>query len=238
MASYDLGLTPSQRSEASQTRNLLILDLPDDPRIDAIRLATAGHAPLAKVDKRHWALWICPILIQAAPFQDVFWLDCDVLVLRGLQELFARLDEGPVFTPENNAPSKTANPPHLYDLLPIARPFDRNYPVVNAGVSGWRKGRDDAALAAYVHPVEVAAHDPEVMAAIAWHDQGALIWAIQSLGLEHRVLDSPLWNLCIRQVHIPAELLRWDEDLCDRLRIALPEVRLLHWNGTAPPWKR
>jgi hypothetical protein len=75
------------------------------------------------------------------------------------------------------------------------------------------------------------------MQSIAWHDQGALIWAIQSLGLQDRVLESPLWNLCVDHVQIPPELLTWDAGLCDRLRKALPQVRLLHWNGSAPPWK-
>ena len=72
--------------------------------------------------------------------------------------------------------------------------------------------------------------------AIPWHDQGALIWAIQSLGLEDRVLESPLWNLCMDHVDVPAEMLRWNQDLCTRLRSALPDVRLLHWNGRLTPW--
>jgi len=237
VACFDLGLTQSQRAEALQTRELLILDVPNDPRIEAIKRATADQAPLAKPNKRIWPLWICPMLIEAAPFRDVFWIDCDIVVLRGLEDLFARLEQGPVFTPENKAPDLTPNSPRLYELMPLARPFDRRHPVVNGGVSGWRRGRDDAALAAYMHPVETAARDPEVMRAISWHDQGALIWAIQSLGLEGRVLDSPLWNLCIDHVQLSAELLQWDAGLCDRLRTALPEVRLLHWNGAAPPWK-
>lgn len=238
VACFDVGLTPAQRAEAGNLANLAILDVPDDPRIAAIKRATAKKALLAKPDKRIWPLWICPMLIAAAPFRDVFWLDCDILVLRGLDELFAHLEEGPVFTPENKAPDKTPNPLRLYDLLPIARAFNPRRPVVNGGVSGWRKGRDDAALTAYAYPVEMAASDPEVMDAIAWHDQGALIWAIQSLGLEDRVLNSPLWNLCIDHVQIPDGLLAWDAGLCDRLRSALPDVRLLHWNGTTPLWKR
>ena len=56
VACYDVGLTPSQRSEASLKRNLWILDLPDDPRIGAIKRATDSQAPLAKVNKRHWPL--------------------------------------------------------------------------------------------------------------------------------------------------------------------------------------
>ncbi len=190
-----------------------------------------------KPDKRIWPLWICPLLIRAAPFEEVFWLDTDLLVLRGLDELFGFLDEGPVFTPENKAPELTANPPRLYELMPIARAFDCGRPMVNGGVSGWRRGRDDEALEAYIRPVAAAARDPEVMDSIAWHDQGALIWAIQSLGLEGRVLGSPQWNLCVDHVDVPPEAMGWDEGLCGRLRSLLPGVRLLHWNGRPAPWR-
>jgi hypothetical protein len=236
VACYDVGLTREQRIVAAGTANLVILDLPDDPLIAAIQRATQDCAPLMKPGKRIWCLWICPLLIRAAPFQEVFWLDCDILVLRGLEELFEKLAEGPVFTPENKAPEMTANSAQLYELLPIARDFDPRVPVVNGGVSGWRRGRDDAALEAYIRPVAAAALDPAVMSAISWHDQGALIWAIQSLGLQQRVAALPLWNLCVDHVHLAAEIMAWDANLCERLRGALPDVRLLHWNGRKAPW--
>lgn len=236
VVSYDIGLTAEQRSSANRLSNLQVLDLPDDPLIAALIEATRDATPLAKPGKRIWPLWICPLLIRAAPLDEVFWLDCDLVVLRGLGELFAMLDDGPVFTPENNAPEATPNHPKLYDLLPIHRPFDRHVPVVNGGVSGWRRGRDDAALDAYILPVAAAAHDPRVRDAISWHDQGALIWAIQSLGLEHRMLSTSLYNLCVNNVDVPVEMLKWDDGLLERLRVALPDVRILHWNGRKAPW--
>lgn len=236
VACFDIGLTDAQRRQAVDLTDLEILPLPDEPLIAELQEATRRCAPLMKPGKRIWPLWICPLLIRTAPFEEVFWLDCDLLVLRGLDEMFGFLDQGPVFTPENKAPERTPNPPRLYELMPIGRPFDPVIPTVNGGVSGWRRGRDEAALEAYIRPVAAAARDPEVMDSISWHDQGALIWAIQSLGLEDRVLASPLWNFCVDRVRAPDLDLSWDEDLCDRLRAALPEVRLLHWNGSVAPW--
>ena len=81
---------------------------------------------------------------------------------------------------------------------------------MNAGVSGWRHGRDDSALDAYIRPIAAAACDPAVMNAISWHDQGALIWAIQSLGLEDRVLGSSRWNLCVDHVQLAPQIMKWD----------------------------
>ncbi|HTD33120.1 MAG TPA: hypothetical protein VK665_05650 [Candidatus Elarobacter sp.] len=233
---YDAGLSADQRAEAEHIAGLRILDLPDDPLVAELVAMSDDSAPLAKANKRIWPLWICPLLLRDAPARDVIWIDCDVAVLRGLDELFAMLEDGPVFTPENNAPSLTPNPRRLYELLPIARTFDPAVPVVNGGVSAWRHGRDDGALDAYLRPVAAAARDRAVRDAIAWHDQGALIWAIQSLGLEQRVLSSPLWNLCVAHAGLDARTLAWDDGLVERLRAALPEVRLLHWNGHPVPW--
>ncbi len=233
---YDAGLTPDQRERARGIPKLHVVDLPDDPLIAQLIAATSAAAALAKPGKRIWPLWICPLLIRAAPARDVFWLDCDLLVLRGLDELFAMLDDGPVFTPENLAPHLGRNSPRLYELLPIARAFNPAVPVVNAGVSGWRRGRDDEALEAYIRPIAAAASHAGVLGAIAWHDQGALIWAIQSRGLEHRVLESHRWNFAVANARVPDAVLAWDHGLLGRLRAWLPDVALLHWNGLAPPW--
>lgn len=233
---FDAGLRPEQRAAASRLPDLEVLVLPDDPLISALAEASANCRPLAKPSKRIWPLWICPLLIRAAPLDDVVWLDCDIVVLRGLDVLFDMLDIGPVFTPENLAPEVTPNPPELYRLLPIDRSFDPRVPTVNGGVSAWRRGRDDAALDAYLRPVAAAAIDPAVRDAISWHDQGALIWAIQSLGLEDHVMDTTAWNLSVANAGLASEVLRWDGGLVDRLRTALPDVNLLHWNGRPTPW--
>ena len=233
---YDAGLSAAQRDHATRRPNLEVLDLPGDPLIAELISATRDDAPLAKPGKRIWPLWIRPLLIRAAPLTDLLWLDCDLVVLRDLGGLFAMLDDGPVFTPENKAPEMTPNRSSLYRHLPIERPFDPDVPVVNGGVSGWRRGRDDAVLDAYILPVAAAARDRAVRDAISWHDQGALIWAIQSVGIEGRVLRTPMWNLCVDDAGVLDETLSWDDGLLERLRAALPEVKLLHWNGRPTPW--
>lgn len=233
---YDAGLTAAQRDDAGRRQDLRVLDLPDDPLIAELVTGTRDSPPLLKPGKRIWPLWICPLLIRAAPLKEMFWLDCDLIVLRGLDELFAMLEYGPVFTPENKAPELTANSPQLYERLPIQRQFDSHVPAVNGGVSGWRRGRDDDVLDAYIAPVAAAARDQSVRDAIAWHDQGALIWAIQSMGLEHRVLQTPMWNLCVDRAPVAAETLVWDDGVVERLRAALPDVKILHWNGRKAPW--
>ena len=129
VACYDVGLTPDQMRQAGRHSNLQILPLPNDPLITRIKAAMSQEQPLAKPGKRVWPLWICPILIKHAPFRDVIWMDCDLLVLRNLSDLFESIAVGPIFTPENKAPQVTPNHPELYELLPIRRSFDPLLPT-------------------------------------------------------------------------------------------------------------
>jgi hypothetical protein len=237
VACYDLGLTDSQRRMAASFDGLMLLPLPNTPLLHRIRDVMGNSPALAKVHKRVWPLWICPILIREAPFRDVFWMDCDLVVLRNLELLFAALEDGPVFTPENKAPAATPNKTRLYELLPISRHFDPLQPTVNAGVSGWRKGRDAEALDAYLLPVARATDNAEVRAAISWHDQGALIWAIQSLGLEQHVFTSNIWNLCVDNSPVAGRTIPWDGAFLETLRREVPDANVLHWNGCSPPWR-
>jgi hypothetical protein len=236
VACYDLGCTVQQREMAANLDNLCFMPLPDDPLLDRIRVVMGAAAPLQKPNKRVWPLWICPLLIKHAPFRNVIWMDCDLVVLRNLSDLFDSLVSGPVFTPENKAPQLTANRPELYSLLPIQRSFDPERPAINAGVSAWRKDRDAQAIDAYLFPVRRAVEDPAVRSAISWHDQGALIWAIQACGLEHRVAGSSKWNLCVDNTDIAAKPVAWDHEFLDAVRRRVPEANILHWNGRPPPW--
>jgi SAM-dependent methyltransferase len=234
---FDLGITDEQKDLATRSYpELLILPVPETADIAAVREAFGDSGALAKPGKRVWPLWACPFLIAASPFKRVFWIDSDIVILRDLRGLFALLEDGPVFTPENFAPEATPNKPELYELLPIRRAFNPKEPTVNAGVSGWDLERDQNAIEAYMLPVRKACADPRVAQAISWHDQGALIWAIQNTGLEHRVAKSWKWNLCVKHTRAIKGPYDWNEGVIDTLRRDAPEANLLHWNGHAVPW--
>lgn len=233
---FDIGLSDEQRQWSRRHLQFLeIRELPSDRDIDTIRRAPEDPA-LAKPGKRHWPLWICPFLIKASPFQRTFWIDADVVVLRNLEGLFRMLDEGPVFTLENLAPEATPNKAQLYHLLPIARTFETNRPTLNGGVSGWDLERDKAVLRGYMYPIRRAFENPDIKAAISWHDQGALIWSVQRFGLEHRVTDDKTWNCCVRHTPAYQRTFSWDEEGLAEIRATVQDVNLLHWNGVAVPW--
>lgn len=232
---YDIGLTARQRRRAAELEGLTVLPVPSTPEIELVR-AARPDAPIAKQGKREWPIWICPFLIAESRLRRALWIDCDAVVLRDLGELFAMLDEGPVFTPENFAPEVTPNAPELYDLLPIERDFDPSLPVVNAGVSGWDLERDANCLDAYRLAARRAFEDPRIKEAISWWDQGCLVWAIQATGSEGRVVETNRWNLCAKGTRAEGRRYRWGPGVLDELRRDVPEAAILHWNGLPVPW--
>jgi hypothetical protein len=237
MVCFDAGLTERQKALSADTcPGLQILPLPEAGLVATIRRVFEAAPPLRKSHKRVWPLWVCPVLIAAAPFKRVFWLDCDIAVLRNLDQLFQLLDYGPVFTPENHALGATPNKPELYQLLPITHGFDPLEPRVNAGVSGWDLDRDKEILDAYIYPIDRACKDAKVREAIAWHDQGALIWAIQKTGMEHRVLKTTRWNLCAIHTKLVQQPVAWNDDFLANVRAQVPDADLIHWNGVSVPW--
>jgi hypothetical protein len=239
IACFDLGLDAATVARLrAGNPSLEVVPMPDDEDMRAVRQAFGSAGPTGKPGKRVWPIWACPFLIRASPFQRTFWIDADIVVLRNLHGLVSMLDDGPVLTPENFAPKVTPNKAALYRLLPISRRFDPLEPRLNAGVSGWDAARDAdrALLDGYMHAVRRACRDPRIAEAISWWDQGALIWAVQSCGLEHRVATTNAWNLCIRNSRAMGASFGWDAGTLDRLRELVPDANLLHWNGTPVPW--
>lgn len=226
---FDGGLTERQKDWAREFMpGCSVRPIPETREVRLIRRALKGTSENLTEE---WLLWVCPFLIASSPFQRTLWLDSDLVVLRRLGHLFQFLSDGPVFTPENHNPPDTPNPPDLYELLPIERPFERTVPLVNGGVSGWDLERDAELLRWYCHPVLEAARNPRIRASIKWHDQGSLIWAIQKTGHEHRVLDSVAWNLCAEWIDDPMKPYSPGARLLDILREDYPGTNLVHWNG-------
>lgn len=234
---FDVGLTDAQKdSIAHNYPDLRVLAVPDTEEVRQVITAFQEMEPVGKPGKRVWPLWLCPFLIAACPFRRVIWMDCDLVILRHLDRLFDLLEQGPVFTPENLAPERTPNKPALYDLLPIERAFNPESPCINAGVSGWDTERDRPVLAAYRYPILRACHDLAVRDAIAWHDQGALIWAIQKTGMEPRVLDTLAFNMCVKHTGLLNTPLSWRPDIAVELAERVPDACVVHWNGHRVPW--
>lgn len=233
---YDIGLKQDQKAWCKINLPLLtILPIPEDHIIKKIQ-AYKETKTLAKKGKRQWALWICPFLIQHSPFVNTLWLDCDLIVLRNLKELFLKIDDGAVFTPENLAPDVTPNKPELYHLLPINRQYNEKNALINAGVSGWHMIRDKHILADYAKVVEQAFENEKIKNAISWHDQGALIWTILNNNLEDNVENNWIWNQCVKHTAAKNMKFTWSSEKLAEIQKIVPDANILHWNGQSVPW--
>ncbi len=225
---FDGGLNDTQIAWIQKhLKNCTVRPIPDTPETRQILQKLEGNSDNGT---RESMLWICPFLIKDSPYQRVIWLDSDLIVVNRLGELFELLDDGPVFTLENFNPSATANHPDLYRELPISTDSNSPPPLVNGGVSGWDLNRDAEILNDYMRPALHACENHTVRRAIAWHDQGCLIWAIQNNGAHDRVLNDINWNLCAR--HCDRQMnYGLDLDLYRELNQAYPQANIVHWNG-------
>ena len=87
LACFDAGLTDAQKRIAGNYPLLRILPLPATELVAGAEAAFRDAPAMRKPNKRVWPLWICPDLIAAAPYRQVFWMDCDIVVLRNLRDL-------------------------------------------------------------------------------------------------------------------------------------------------------
>ncbi len=240
---YDLGLGEAACAWIARQEGIERRPIPDTPLVRSIQ-ERCGENRMAKATKREWPLWICPTLIEAAPFERVFWIDSDIVVLRDLASMVESLADGPFLVEENLAPHACDNPPQLYDLLPIGhRLHEANRLRLNAGLSGWDRHRDAHLLEAYQFPIrQVFLRGVLPREAVRWHDQGALIWALQQAGYDDRLLRPRRFNLCVQHSALLGQRIAADAD-DDHLRAWIAQARQLegeaatvHWNGHPVPW--
>ncbi len=225
---YDGGLTEGQIQWASRhLRNCVIKPIPDTDEIKLVKEKLDG---MSENGTSEYLLWVCPFLIASSPYRRTLWLDSDLVVLKNLGALFEQIDDGPVFTRENHAPSKTPNEPTLYTEMPLEHHTCTATPLVNGGVSGWDIVRDEAIINDYANLVLLACRKSKLRQSISWHDQGCLIWAIQNNGLTERVMNDINWNLCAMH-HVQDVDYNLNKDLNEQLGTAYPDANMVHWNG-------
>lgn len=232
VACFDLGFTNEQLQYAKQAlHNVDIINVPSNPEFEFIR---AHLTAPTKRGRDEWRIWACPFFIEKSPFQQTVWMDCDTIVLRNIQVLFAMLEDGPVFTASDPLDiGMTGNMPKLYELMPVDNVLS-DEPHINAGVIGIDLTRDIDLLNSYKMLVLRAAEDPNLKSMISWYDQGALIWAILKCSLCHRIADTS-WNRSVASLGAEAvsrlEKFQVSDDLFESIRLAFPGINILHWYG-------
>lgn len=220
IAVFDLGLHGEQRSWLREQPGVVVLDfLKATPTIETIRSWEA------------WQTWLKPLYLLHAPFDRALWLDADTVVISKLDEVFDSLHQTPLLVADRHG-SATQNDPCLYELLPLPNGVEHGNWGLNAGVVGLCKLRDAELLRKWAGAVEWAASNPTQRHLLQWCDQGALIWAIYQVGIEHAVRPDVRWNYpaatspdLVQAANVNSRTI-WDE-----LRVRFPAADVLHWYG-------
>lgn len=184
------------------------------------------------IDKKTWKLWVKPLCFSDIESEFIFF-DADCIVLRDLQYFFDILKHKPfllsakeVLNPENKIQGELNNP-NLYNLLPVDEPIEV---PINSSIVGFNPQRqlDKEILEAWQYCCQQALSDEQIACNIAWHDQGALQWAVTKQKAARFVTNGK----CQRIV--------WHNHITDssieNLRRTNPEVKVLHNTGVKKYW--
>lgn len=176
----DCGLAPCQRQWCIDKGVQVVVLKPED-------------MPFSGND-RDSHLWNKGTYVEKSPFRKTLWLDSDCVVQDNLNLIFDLLETGPVFTEDHFAPKALMpNKKTLYEMMTIY-PHKRSLKYINSGVMAFDKERDQPVLDAWRHCVEQAAGNKAIKASITWHDQGALMWAVEKCGLTGRIRSERAFN--------------------------------------------
>lgn len=180
---FDLGLTEEQRGQIeAEFCGVRLCAIPP--------LVNRSHR-LRKLPM--WQTWLKPFYLLASDFDRPLWIDADCFVLSPLEKAFAAIESAPLLVADQTD-AVVVNREELLRYLPLNRLRGRPMTVANAGVVGLDRFRDRELLAAWAWTVQFAGRNLRLAHLFCWYDQGALLWALERLGLRHLVRQEPDWN--------------------------------------------
>ncbi len=141
-----------------------------------------------------WATWNKAQFISNSPFSETLYIDADCMVCGDLTPVFDHISKQMLLLrhPFWHRYPGGGNAAHIYDETGVAR---RLLCTINAGVMGFVLERDALFLTNVMKMVQQAAVDPHVRKGLAYWDEGATIWTIESMGLDTTILERHDWNL-------------------------------------------
>lgn len=174
----DLGLLPAQRAWCNER---------------GIPLMTAELKMPAPV--KGWQIWNKPFYLEASPYEDTLWMDCDTCAPGSVVPLLESIDAGPLILRHWDEAYDYPNDESLYDLFPTRTRF-ANKRLLNAGVLGIRKSRDLRAdwFLTWRDMVLKSIGSAKLRSLISYYDEGALIWALEATASVELITNRQEWN--------------------------------------------
>jgi hypothetical protein len=226
---YDLGLTEEQIDWVKST---------------GASIVCVNHDELIIPDTAScWQTWNKPIYIQNTNKRYVFWIDADACVLRNLRPAFEIIKEkGLLLVADNVAKVYTKDPMDcivnlrsLYEKLPTPSHIIKNHP--NAGIIGVDRNSEIAKslLTTWLFCIEQASLNERIKISCKWHDQGALLWALEKLCLAELIIEDPYWNDGQSWNSFGRKFISRISDLLEHIQVI--NSGIIHFAGMYKPWR-
>jgi hypothetical protein len=175
---FDLGLVGGQR-EWLLRRGVRVVGVVDDDLL----------VPRSEI---MWQTWNKPAFLAASPFEVSLWIDADCFVVGDLRPLFDVAGEHPlVFRHVDPESFRPENGEGLYNRWPVEG--RRLAGGVQAAVVGVANGRDRGLVDTWGKAC-AQFREPDHARHVRCWDQGALLWAVEKLGLGWCARPSEGWN--------------------------------------------
>jgi hypothetical protein len=185
-----------------------------------------------------WQIWNKPAYLRSLTGKNL-WIDADALIVGDLRPARDWIDQRPLITLDTYAQHRAPwqarwwvhNEPCLYDLHPVPA---RKTELVNAGVFGFDAIRDRPLLDQWCAAVGMAARDARLTKWFHCYDPGALIWALEKMGLADLPAATTTFN---DQTSLtgPRTLQELPEALDALRRSPAPPPLIVHFAGPDKP---
>jgi len=177
-----------------------------------------------------WRTMLKPYCFMRSPFLSTFWMDSDMFVIRCLDGLFEKINDGPVFSAETCCGSRYVK--GFLEFMP--EPIEANPKIhVNAGLIGLNIDRDLDCTILYKwtslinYCTTENNYDSSLKINYFTNDQPCLLWTIEKLKISNYIMnhiDSSKYN------HSPNPRVEFlEENLIEKLKQTY-DHRLIHHN--------
>ncbi len=174
---------------------------------------------------KDWRYWYKPFCIMKSPFQKTLWLDSDIVVLCGIDEMFQRIEDRFQVFSDIHAPTMAKNGGGLYKHCPPKHKPDNT--VLNAGVIGLDLLRDKNILDMWTSFILKAVEDKKITEYVRWWDQGALLWTYWNSRAFEISREAKTWNR-------PANRRKkydYTDEIYDEIQCHNAGANIVHWMG-------
>lgn len=190
--------------------------------------------------RKYVAAWYKPLLIKESPFDETLWIDADAIPIRGLDNMFELLEDGPFISHDWwIGPWKNIYGVAVERILGSIPNAFYSSTWINAGVLGVRRG--DAVICDWIENCRKVISDDFALAKSPCRDQTALAISLsENPGLMRIIPDwrinMPVNGLLCNE-GAKRKKYRFNEDsILTTLREDHPLAWVIHWLGPNKPW--